>query len=234
MNPIVSFFHGAGYFYSSIGKLFRSPKLLALAFIPILLTLIVIGGLAWSSAWLVGNLWSNYLTVSPDGQLLVQALTVLIVLYVAYLIYLPLTRIFLAPISEKISLKTSHLNGNILPKENELGFFKAIWEGIKLVTLQLIIVVLVLLLTVFLPPLGVPLGIFVTICFCGMDFLDVPLSMRGFSFRQKIGWWRKNTASVLGFSVAGYLLLHLPIVNLLALPVGIIGATRLIERATND
>jgi uncharacterized protein involved in cysteine biosynthesis len=89
-------------------------------------------------------------------------------------------------------------------------------------------------LTLLLPPVGVPVGIFLTICFCGVDFVDVPLSVRRLSFRQKLGWLWQSRALVLGFAVAAYLVLHVPLLNLLALPVGVIGATMLVNQTARE
>lgn len=213
--------------------LFRYPVLLGLAVIPIVLTVVALVGLAWGSAILVGR-WLQQGGVDSDGQLFLQALVLLFVLFVAYLIYLPLTRIFLAPFSEKLSHKTSHLSGASTLAENEFGFFKSIWEGVKLVSLQMVIVVIIIAMTLIFAPIGVPLGVFMTICFCGIDFVDVPLSVRGMSARQKIQLLWRSRALILGFAVAAYLLLHVPVVNLLALPVGVIGATLMVNHVVSE
>lgn len=234
MNPFVRFFQGIGAYLNGFGLLVRYPRLFALALIPILLTVVVLLGLAGGSAWLIGRWLQASQMLAADGQLLIQVLVFLLVLFVMYLVYLPLTRVFLAPFSEKLSRKTSELTGANSLAKHELGFFKSIWEGLKLVAFQLVLVVAVLLLTIILPPLGVPLGVFVTICFCGIDFLDVPLSMRGLSLRQKLHFLWRSRARILGFAVAGYLLLHIPIVNLLVLPVGVIGATLLVNKVVSE
>jgi CysZ protein len=234
MNPIARFLQGINFFFSGLGMLARYPSLFGLALIPIVLTVIVLLGLALGAAWLLGQGLQESAMIAADGRLLLQAIAFLLVLFVAYLIYLPLTRIFFAPFSEKLSHKTSELSGMTSLTERELGFFTSIWEGVKLVVVQIVIVVLVLLLTLVLPPVGVPLGIFITICFCGVDFLDVPLSLRGMSLRQKVDLLWRSRALVLGFAVAGYVLLHVPVLNLLALPVGVIGATRLVNQVVSE
>lgn len=214
--------------------LLRYPSLFTLALLPITLTVVVLLGLAWGSAWLIGRSLQQSQMIVAEGQVLIQILVFLLVLFVMYLVYLPLTRIFLAPFSDKLSHKTSVLSGVSSRATNELGFFRAIWEGAKLVALQLVLIGIVLLLTIFLPPVGVPLGVIVTICFCGIDFLDVPLSMRGMSMRQKFGFLWRSRALVFGFAIAGYLLLHIPILNLLVLPVGVIGATLLVNKVVGE
>ncbi len=234
MNPITRFFQGIHFFLSGLRMLFRYPRLLGLALIPIVLTVVVLLGLAWAGAWWIGQGVEQSALVSTDGRLLLQALAVLLVFFVAYLIYLPLTRIFLAPFSDKLSRKTSELSGVPAITESDLSFFKSIWEGVKLVTVQLILVGLILIVTLFFAPLGVPLGIVLTICFCGVDFVDVPLSVRSLSFRQKVRFLWSSRAIILGFAVAAYVLLHVPVVNLLALPVGVIGGTLLVNHVVSE
>ena len=234
MNPFVRFFQGINFYFNGLGLLIRYPSLFTLALIPVTLTVVVLLGLAWGSAWMIGRSLQRAQMIAAEGQVLIQALVFLLVLFVMYLVYLPLTRIFLAPFSDKISHKTSVLSGANSKATNELGFYRAILEGAKLVGWQLVLVGIVLLLTIFLPPLGVPLGVFVTICFCGIDFLDVPLSMRGMSMRQKFGFLWRSRALVFGFAMAGYLLLHIPILNLFVLPVGVIGATLLVNKVVSE
>ena len=234
MNPITRFFQGINFFLSGLWMLLRYPSLFGLALIPILLTVFVLLGLAWGAVYWLGEGLQQSTIINADGRLLLQTLVFLMVLFVAYLIYLPLTRVFLAPFSERLSHKTTELSGIRASVDRELGFFRSIWEGIKLVSLQLVIVGLILVLTLLFPPVGVPVGIFLTICFCGVDFVDVPLSLRCLSFRQKLHWLWQNRALVLGFAVAAYLILHIPLVNLLALPVGVIGATMLVNQIGNE
>jgi CysZ protein len=234
MKPITRFFQGINFFLSGLWMLLRYPSLFGLALIPIVLTVLVLLGLAWGVVYWLGVGLQESAMMNADGRLVLQALAFLLVLFVAYLIYLPLTRVFLAPFSEKLSHKTSELGGVNLLTDQELGFFRSIWEGVKLVVLQLVAVGLILILTLLLPPVGVPVGIFLTICFCGVDFVDVPLSVRRLSFRQKLGWLWQSRALVLGFAVAAYLVLHVPLLNLLALPVGVIGATMLVNQTARE
>ncbi len=232
MNAVTRFFRGVNFFLHGLRMLFRYPRLFGLAFIPIILTILVLVGLAWGGAWMIGQGLEQSALV--EGRWLLQVLAVLLIFFVAYLIYLPLTRIFLAPFSDKLSRKTTELSGAVAIPESEIGFLKAIWEGVKLVVVQLVIVLFILVITLLFAPIGVPLGIFMTICFCGLDFVDVPLSVRGLSLRQKLRFLWGNRAFVLGFAVAAYVLLHIPIVNLLALPVGVIGGTLLVNQVTSE
>ncbi|MGH9936621.1 MAG: EI24 domain-containing protein, partial [Blastocatellia bacterium] len=55
------------------------------------------------------------------------------------------------------------------------------------------------------------------------------LSTRGLRLRKKLGVIWRNKSLALGFGAAAYLVLLIPVVNMLALPVGVVGATLLID-----
>ncbi len=234
MNPIAKFLLGIRHYLSGMKRLMIYPSLLLLAIVPILLTLAVVLFFAGGGAWLVVG-WIRGSGLLPDDILMfVQVIIFLLIIMVAVSLYLPLTRIFLAPISEKMSLKTFKLHGENQPSEREMNFANAMWEGVKLVVLQLIIFVGVLFISAIIPPLGVILWVLITIVFVGMDFLDVPLSLRGLKTTEKLTFYWNNRAMFLGFSFAGWLMLHIPVLQLLALPVGIIGGTMLVMRKISD
>jgi CysZ protein len=226
-NPLYHFLFGVRFFFAGTGMLLRHPRLLGLAVVPILLTLFAVLGIAFGLAAFVGS-W-----VAETGaqlRLLVQAVVFLLALFLGYLIYLPLARIFLAPVSEVLSRRAWALAGSPSVERIEVGILRAMWEGAKLVSLQLVVMGFALLMGFVFPPVGVPLGVFLTLCVSGVDFLDVPLSLRGLPLRRKLGVLWRNKAVALGFSAACYLLLLVPFVNLLVLPVGVIGATVLVSR----
>lgn len=226
-NPLYHFLFGVRFFFAGIGLLVHEPSLLALAAVPMLLTVVAVFGLAFGAATLMGR-WLG--GEWAELRLALEALIFLLALFVGYLIYLPLARIFLAPISELLSRRAWALASNGAVERIEIGILRAVWEGVKLVALQAVVTLFAVLIGFLFPPVGVPLGIFVTLCVSGVDFLDVPLSLRGLPLRRKLAvlWHHKSVA--LGFSTAIYLLLLIPIINLIALPVGVIGATVLVSQ----
>jgi CysZ protein len=107
-------------------------------------------------------------------------------------------------------------------------------EGVKLVVFQLVITLIALALGFLFPPIGAPIGILVAVFLSGLDFLDVPLSARGLPLRKKLRLVGRNKSLALGFGAASYLMLLIPGINLLSLPVGVIGATLLTDRLDLD
>lgn len=228
-NPFQHFSAGVRFFFSGLRMLLRHPSLLAFSFIPIILTIVVLTALALSGVWLVGQFMGRGLFPFGDRLLIfVQALTLLLAFFIGFLIYLPLARVLLAPFSEAISRRAYHLVAGDHKMPEASGWSRAIAEGAKMVAFQAIIALFAFALGFFLPPLAGPLGVGVTILFVCLDFLDVPLSVRGLRLREKLRTLWRHKALALGFGAAGYLLLIIPLVNLLALPVGVIGATLLV------
>jgi uncharacterized protein involved in cysteine biosynthesis len=234
MNPIGKFLLGIRHYLSGLKRLLIYPSLLLLAIVPILLTLAVVLFFAGGGAWLIGSWMGSSFALPSESLMMMRVITFLVIIFIAMWIYLPLTRIFLAPISEKMSVKTFKLHGEMQPSDREVNFAHAMWEGVKLVALQMIVLIGVLGLSAIFPPLAPPLWIVITIIFVGMDFLDVPLSLRGLKTVEKLTFYWNNRAMFLGFSFAGWLMLHIPVVQLLAFPVGIIGATMLVMRKISD
>jgi len=220
---------GLRFFFSGLPLLVRHPSLLALSLVPIVLTLAALSALIWGCVRLTQRLSETALVpLSPNVLALAQALVLLLALFVSYLLYLPLARVLLAPFSEAISRRTSMILGVGAPNKT-LGWRHAMWEGSKLVMIQLVVGLSALALGLFFPPIAAPLGLAVAICFVSLDYMDVPLSVRGSSLKEKMRLVGRNKALTAGFGAAGYLMLIIPVVNLLSLPVGVIGATLLVN-----
>lgn len=215
------------FYFSGLRMLVRNPALFALSLIPIALTVVLLLSLAFGCAWLIGDWFAGLL--GDQWRWGVQLAVFLLALLLGYFIYLPLARVLLAPLSELLSRKT-HFVSTGTEFNSGFGWIRAIWEGIKLVLLHLAIALTALALSILFPPIGAPLGILTAIFLCGLDFLDVPLSARGISLREKLGVVGRNKSLALGFGTASYLMLLIPGVNLLSLPVGVVGATLLTDQ----
>jgi CysZ protein len=222
---------GVRFFFAGLRMMFRHPSLLALSMIPIAATAVVLMGLALGFAWLLGQ----YLAESLDefSATLIKVAIFAAALLAGYFLYLPVARVLLAPVAESISRKT-HLLNTGSPFAQNVNWLRAILEGLKLVILHLFLGVIALTMGLFVPPIGAPLAIGVAVFLSGLDFFDIPLSARGVALRKKLGVIFANKSLAFGFGGAAYLMLLIPIVNLLLLPVGIIGATLLTDALDRD
>ena len=231
---------GAKYFFAGLTLLLRQRQLLLLSLVPLLLTLVMLAVLAWFFAWVVGGLLvsvAGFLggllgepRVAPELTLTLQAWAFLLGLFLAGTFYLPLARVLLAPFSEALARKTHDLTHSGARYQSSLGWARAMWEGLKLVALQLLVLLLGFGISLGLPVIGHVFLIALTVVLCGMDYLDVPLSARGLPMRAKLRLLWRHKALACGFASVAYVLLYIPLVNLLSLPVGVIGATLLTDQ----
>ncbi len=77
-------------------------------------------------------------------------------------------------------------------------------------------------------PVTVPLKLFVVALLVAWDLLDYPLGLRGLGVRPRLRWMRRNFRAVLGFGACAGVLGAVPVLGLVALPFGVVGAARLV------
>ncbi len=231
-NPLYHLAWGVRFFFAGLRTLARHAELLGLSLIPILLTVVLLVALAIAGAWIVGHFIADAL---GDGlRVYAQFLVFALALMIGYFLYLPVARVLLAPFAEALSRRTHAINTGDANRQNSFGWIRAMWEGLKLVMFQLVVAVAALGLSLAFPPVGAPVGIAAAIFLCGLDFLDIPLSTRGWPLRRKLGMIWRNKSLAIGFGAAAYLTLLIPVFNMLSLPVGVIGATLLIDAVMSD
>ncbi len=227
-NPIYHFFWGIRFFFAGLRMFIRHPSLLVLSLIPIALTVVVLLLLAFGCVWLIGQWVAGIL---PDNlAILAQGIVFVLALLLGYFLYLPLARVLLAPFSEALSRKTHAITVSDGGWRSDRSWGRAMAEGLKLVSFHLFVMLAALGLGLIFPPIGAPLWILIAVFLSGLEFLDVPLSARGMPFGKKLGVIGRNKSLALGFGAASYLMLLIPGVNLLSLPVGVIGATLLTDQ----
>ena len=210
--------------------LIRNPALIALSLVPIALTLLLLMGLAFSCTWIVGQMFSGW--IPDEFKVFAQAIILVLALLLSYFLYLPMARVLMAPFAEAISRKTHSISTGEAFR-SDINWIRAIKEGLKIALLHLVVGGFALALN-FIPPIGPFIGIAIAIALCGLDFLDVPLSARGIVFGNKLGIAWRNKSAAFGVGAASYLILLIPGINLLSLPVGVIGATLLTDQFDLD
>lgn len=235
-NPKASglFYHfgwGVRFFLSGLRMMLRHPSLLGLSMIPIAATAVLLLGMALGFAWLLGASLAE--SLDEFSLALIKVAVFAAALLAGYFLYLPLARVLLAPFAEALSRKT-HLINTGSPLQQNVNWLRAIFEGFKLVMFHLLLGVIAIVGGFVFPPVGAPLGVAIAVFLSGLDFFDIPLSARGMALRNKLGVIFSNKSLALGFGAAAYLMLLIPIVNLLLLPVGVIGATLLTDALDRD
>lgn len=232
---------GAKYFFAGLTLLRHQRQLLWLSLVPLALTFLMLVVLALFFAWIVGSLLVAIATflatlagepkaISPQLTLTLQTWSFLLGLFLASTFYLPLARVLLAPFSEALCRKTHELTHAGVRYQSSLGWARAMWEGLKLVALQIVVLLVGLVISFGLPVIGHLFLMLLTMVLCGMDYLDVPLSARGLPMRTKLSLLWEHKRLVCGFAAVGYVLLYIPLINIMSLPVGVIGATLLTDQ----
>ena len=224
-NPIGDFRQGFGFYVSGVRMLRHHPSLLAISLVPIGATILLLLGLAAGAAWGIGELTSGML--GGVWRRLAQAIVLILALLVGWFLYLPLARILLAPFAESLSRRTMRILGGVTANSADTGWGRAFREGAKLVTLQLLLALAGMALGAAFPPFVIPIGLTLGVLTASLDFIDVPLSVRGWSLRQKLAMIGSHKALTAGFGTAACATLFIPGINLLLLPAGIVGATLL-------
>jgi CysZ protein len=128
-----------------------------------------------------------------------------------------------SPFNDRLALQTERSCGVPDPDENLAILLRGIWLDFKKTILALIAVIL---LTLFglIPGIGILawLGMALVNAFV---YLSYPLNRRQAGIRDGFAWILAHPMRSLGFGIATTLLFAIPILNLFALPLAVVGGT---------
>ncbi len=216
-----------------IRLLMDHPKLLGWFIFPMALTLTVIAVLIYAllagvGAWI--QPWIASFAGSYSGALggLLAFIAGLAVLWFSF----QFVGIFIAwissPFNDRLALQAERSCGIPDPEENWVIAIQGIWLDFKKTILALIAVVA---LTLFglIPGIGILawLGMALVNTFV---YLSYPLNRRQSGIRDGILWILSHPMRSLGFGIATTLLFAVPVLNLFALPLSVVGGTLLYLR----
>ena len=124
------------------------------------------------------------------------------------------------------------LMGSAAPKTS---FLASLVSTTKAVVIALLVggtlLAILFLISFFFPPAAVvtvPLKVLVCGWMLAWDFIDYPLAMRGVGLEGRFAWVGRNFAAFTLFGVLWAMLLVVPGMQLVILPMGVAGATRLV------
>jgi len=103
---------------------------------------------------------------------------------------------------------------------------RAVWEALKLVVVQLVIMVGLVAIG-YVPVVGLVVGLGGFAALAAVDFLDVIWARKLYGLGEKASFAWRYKARLLGFGVAMFAVLLVPVVNFLFIPVGVAGGTLL-------
>ncbi len=236
-----SFLIGFGYPWRGLGILFQ-PRLRALAWWPIIINAIlfsvafyflVIEVNHWISELLPGWLaWLEWL-LWPLFMLIALAATLFSFSRIANLIGVPfharLCRALMQMQPDDPLTQAAKAQG----WRNDVRLI-----GHEVLKLALYLAVFLPLLALsFLPGIGFlaqAVLLYYGIYWCALEYLDYPLSEAGTPMRQIRSRLREQRLLTLGFGAGQFVLLLTPVLNLVAVPTGVVAATRLCQKHPFD
>ncbi|WP_119260900.1 EI24 domain-containing protein [cyanobacterium endosymbiont of Rhopalodia gibberula] len=249
----LSFFWGATYPFRILKILRTHPDLLSYIIVPVLINVIlgiVLYSILLFLGWQVSQTVMVNLTTYLDAVLtnipnwlktleyFILGLMFLVKLFLG-IILLILTGFILAqfgvilgaPWYGKLSEKLEKLRTGKVDII-EVGIILDIWRAILFELKKLVLVIFIalpLFLFNFIPIVGTLLstivGIAVSMVIICLDFFDSILERRRLQFRQKLQIIWKNLPGSAGFALVCFLLISIPLVNLLTIPFCIGGGT---------
>ncbi|MGB5812214.1 MAG: EI24 domain-containing protein [Polyangiales bacterium] len=98
------------------------------------------------------------------------------------------------------------------------------------VTLYSIVVGPMFLISIFVPGVGAVVSVVaftLTAIYLGVDYVDWPAARRGWSVSDRVAFARRKLPAVAGFGSGVWVLLFVPLVNLLFMPAAVAGGTLL-------
>jgi CysZ protein len=229
---------GVGAVLGGAGFVLGTPSVWGYALVPVAMLLVLACGLGGLGVWGAGRLIDVLLgtELSWWGQMggwILTVLLALVALFVALLLALLLAQPFSGFALEAIALAQERaLTGRV---GQPLPFLDALLASMKiaLVTVGVGGTALAGLFVVSLlvPPAAVvtvPLKFLVGAWLLAWNFLDYPLGLRGLGVTARLRWAGRHFGAFTAFGLGWAVLLVVPGTFLLALPMGVAGATQLV------
>lgn len=234
----VTLLSGLDAFIGGIGFVLATPRVWGYALVPVSMLLLLfcgLGGLAiWGShhlsTWMVG---ANPSAWGQIGYWLLTITFVLAGIMAAALLALSLAQPLSGLALEAIAhAQESALRGEAAPKSS---FVVSLISTTKAVVIALLVggtlLAILFVISFFFPPAAVvtvPLKLLVCGWMLAWDLIDYPLGMRGIGLEGRFAWVGRNFGAFTLFGVLWALLLVVPGMQLVILPMGVAGATRLV------
>jgi CysZ protein len=228
-GPCYQFWMGIRFWGSGWNLFWRSPRLQLISLIPILLTAGLFASITVLSVSLTGQLLATLPTALPTWLVdLVEAISGGLVFFlITFLLFFPIMSVIAGPFREMLASHTETLLSQD-HSEGELSGLAIFFDVIQLLLLQLVMLMAAFLVGWLVPGVGPFLSLVILIGLASIDLLDPALSVQGYRFSAKLHFLCQHRSLLLGFGLMSYVLLSLPLVNLLILPVATIGGTILV------
>lgn len=216
-------------------RLIFRPGLKRFVLVPLAVNILIFGGAIWAGAAWFGDLMQR-LETSVPGWLqwldwLLWPLFVVAMLVVVFFSFTLVANLIASPFNGLLAEKTeAMLTGRPL---EQAGDYKALLRELPVTLLEEVrkLVYAVawslpfLLLAVLIPLIGPLLWFLFTAWMLAVEYADFPMGNHGLSFRAMRTALRRRLALSLGFGAAAAGLTAIPVVNFVAMPAAVAGAT---------
>lgn len=235
------FIKGFSYAFSGFSWILR-PKIRRFVYIPLIINVVLfslaIGLLAkfaegWVGSW-IGQKTDWWGIFQWAYDLIVPILTFVIyatLLFVAYFLFSSVANLIAAPFNALLSKAVERRLSEETINYSEMPLAKEIWitvqsEIVKLIRFAVLAGLILLLL--FIPVLNVvfPLVWFIFMAYAlSIQYVDYPMANHGHFYAKQRQVLKKHRMQRLGFGTAANILLLIPVLNFVAMPVCVCGAT---------
>ena len=226
---------GAGYLLRGLRLLLR-PGLRRFLVVPVTLNVVIFSVAAWIALtrfqlvvdrYLPQESWLDYL------RWLLWPLFALTFMLLVFYTFTTIANLLAAPFNGLLSSKVEQLVTGRIPPDLPSGLVADILPSLFM-ELRKIVYFLVRalpLLLLFLIPgiqlIAPLLWIAFSAWFLALEYLDYPMGNHGLKFKQQLGQLKRLRLLALGFGGAVNLLMLIPLLNLVAMPAAVAGATLL-------
>lgn len=204
------------------------PKLIVLSAFPIFITLLVVaisiyGILIGALGFFKQNLFHWMGSYSNFAGGMAAFILVAIALYFALQTITLLMALCSSPFNDLIAEATEEATGQVRIQQSVSTFIRVFFLDLRKTALSIGFVILLSILS-FVPLVGVFsfLGFALVQTF---TFVTYPQSRRRHGIRESLSWIRQNWVTSLGFGLASLLIFGIPVLNLFAIPIAVIGGT---------
>ena len=193
-----------------------------------------LGGAVWSlfpESWNEATGWVGGLLRALRG--LIEFIAGVLLTLLGLVLVLVVSAVVAAPFNDALSEAVEHiLTGETAPP---FSLSRMVADVARTVRLELLKVMLYLVVVgpMFLASFVIPVvgqavslvGFALTAIYLGIDYVDWPAARRDWSVRDRLAFARRHLPAVAGFGTGVWLLLFIPLVNLLFMPAAVAGGT---------
>jgi len=235
------FLFGFTYPFRSLKFFFSHSVLIKYSIAPMLINLLIYGGVfILSYSWFMNKveMWLG-VEAADAGFWLRFAHTALLIigflvlLFLCYLVFTVLGNLITAPFNEEISQRVEEIVAGA-KDGHKMGFWEDAYISIKGEAQKLVFYLSILLFIFLLNLIPVAgsvvstiLGLIFSFFYNALDFLDYPMTRKKMRFRDKLKVTRSGRLVTYGYGCTAFLLMFLPIVNVFMKPILVAAGTSL-------